>query len=56
MRVAPLASKAPISELLAGLRLGELPGLDPVAANFVAAATLTIAPQMSQPQRVHPSL
>ena len=52
VRTVPLPDKAPISALLAGLRLGELPGLDPVPANFVAAATLALAPALMAPQQV----
>ena len=52
VRTAPLPAKGPISALLAGLRLGELPGLDTVPDNFVAAATLALAPAMAPPQQV----
>ena len=52
VRQTPLRAKEPVSALLAGLRLGELPGLDPVPANFVAAATLSCAPHMGPPQQV----
>ena len=52
VRTVPLPAKGPVSVLLAGLRLGELPGLDPVAANFVAAATLALAPAVAPPQQV----
>ena len=52
VRRTALHSKEPISQLLAGLRLGELPGLDPVPANFVAAAILACAPRMGPPQQV----
>jgi len=52
VRTVPLPAKGPVSALLAGLRLGELPGLDPVPANFVAAATLALAPVMAPPQQV----
>lgn len=52
VRQTPLRAKEPVSQLLAVLRLGELPGLDPVPANFVAAATLACAPPMGPPQQV----